>query len=110
MGVAIDWSLRLGDVVSAVFFAGSGVSVIFLMKSDIRAIGLRLGFLEDTVKKETGAQNAKIDKQSEEIARLGEVLNVMGRYEERMLMLRRDMDDLRHGRGYVLAQPAKESG
>ena len=43
----------------------------------------------------------EVEKQSERIGELGNVLMVMGRYEERMGALRRDMDDLKRGRGYI---------
>lgn len=87
----IDWSpIRLGDIVSFLGFALGGLSVIFMMKSDIRALALKLGFLEE-----------EVEKQSERIGELGNVLMVMGRYEERMGALRRDMDDLKRGRGYI---------
>ncbi len=106
----VDWSIRLGDIVSFSGFAIGGLSVIFMMKGDIRALGLRLGFLEETVKKETKAQNEKIDKQSDEIGKFGEQINTVGRHEERMLMLRRDVEDLRRGRGYIVPPPIQESG
>ena len=107
----IDWSpIRIGDIVSFSGFAIGGLSVVFLMKSDIRVLGVRLGFLEETVKKETEAQNEKIEKQSNEISRFGDHLNSMGRFEERMLMLRRDVEDLKRGRGYIVSPPVQESG
>ncbi len=40
--MTIDWSLRFGDIVSFLGFALGGLSVIFMMKSDIRALALRL--------------------------------------------------------------------
>ena len=104
----IDWSLRFGDIVSFLGFALGGLSVIFMMKSDIRALALRLGFLEETVKKETGNQNKKIDEQSEKIDKFGEFLTLMGRYEERMANMRKHIDELRHGRGFIVPPPATE--
>ena len=102
----IDWSpIRLGDIVSFLGFALGGLSVIFMMKSDIRALALKFGFLEETVKKETNAQNEKIDKQSAEISKFGDLLNIMGRYEERMALIRRDLDEMRHGRGFIVPPP-----
>lgn len=89
--MTIDWSLRFGDIVSFLGFALGGLSVIFMMKSDIRALALKLGFLEE-----------EVEKQSARIGELGNLLTVMGRYEERIGALRRDMDDLRHGRGYIV--------
>ena len=97
----VDWSLRLGDVVSFLGFALGGLSVIFMMKSDIKLLAQRLGFLERV----TEEQNRKIDKQSEEIGEFGKLLTIMGRYEERMGALRRDLDELRHGRGFVVPPP-----
>ena len=102
----IDWSpIRLGDIVSFLGFALGGLSVIFMMKSDIRALALRLGFLEETVKKETSGQNKKIDEQGEKIDKFGEFLTLMGRYEERMSTMRKHIDELRHGRGFIVQPP-----
>ena len=97
----IDWTIRLGDVVSFLGFCLGGLSVIFMMKSDIRALALKLGFLQDTVKNENKAQNDKIDRQSKEIARFAELLTLMGRYEERFIGLQKQIDDLKHGRGFI---------
>lgn len=105
MSVVVDWSLRLGDMVSFSGFAIGGLSVIFIMKSDIRVLAVRLGFLEETVKKETQAQNVKIDKQSDEIGKLGEFLSITRLQDERMLLMRRDIDEMRHGRGFVVPPP-----
>lgn len=86
----IDWSLRFGDVVSFLGFALGGLTVIFMMKSDIRALALNLGFLEKTVE----SLEKTVDHQSKEIGRFGELLNLMGRYEERMIVMRREIDDI----------------
>lgn len=86
----IDWSLRFGDIVSFLGFALGGLSVIFMMKSDIRALTLELGFLKSTV-----------DNQSKEIEGFAKLLQLMGQYEERFLSLRRDLDNLRMGKGWI---------
>jgi len=95
--MTVDWSIRIGDIVSVLGFFGGGISVIFMMKYDVRALGMKLGFLKDTV-----------DKQSVEIGKFAELLTIMGRYEERFIAIRndiiglkRDMDEIRHGRGFV---------
>lgn len=100
----IDWTVRAGDLVSFIGFALGGLSVIFLMKSDIRALGIKLGFLEDKV----DTSERKIDTQSAEIAKFGELLATMGRYDERFIGLQRQLDshlraieDLRRGRGLI---------
>ena len=98
--MTIDWSLRFGDIVSFLGFFGGGLTVILMMRSDIKVLAVRLGFLEKTNEE----QNRKIDKQSAEIGRFGDTLAMMGRYEERMLIMRREIDELKHGRGFILAK------
>ena len=100
----VDWTIRFGDIVSFLGFALGGLSVIFMMKSDIRAVALKLGFLEQTFKSETVVQNEKIDRQSKEIERFAELLTLMGRYEERFIGLQKQIDDLKHGRGFIDAK------
>ncbi len=108
--VAVDWSFRLGDVISVGMFAATGISAFFMMKGSIEKLTVRVGFLEDTVKSETAKQNNKIDKQSDEIGRLGEIVTTQGRFDERLMTLRRDVDELRHGRGFVIPPPIKGAG
>ena len=110
--MTVDWTLRFSDIVSIGAFFFGGFSAILVVKNDMRALALKFGFLEETVKKETATQNVKIDKQSEEISRFGELLNLMGRYEERFAMneerfamVRKSIDELRHGRGFVVPPP-----
>mgnify|MGYP001593506174 FL=1 len=108
--VAVDWSFRLGDVISVAMFTATGMSAIFLMRGKLGELAVRIGFLEETVKTETADQNHKIDKQSSEIGKLGEIVTTQGRFDERLMTLRRDVDELRHGRGFVVPPPIKGSG
>lgn len=108
--VAVDWSFRLGDVISVAMFSATGMSAFFMMRAGIDKLAVRVGFLEETVKTETAKQNNKIDKQSDEIGRLGEIVTTQGRFDERLMTLRRDVDELRHGRGFVLPPPIKGAG
>ena len=86
----IDWSLRFGDIVSFLGFALGGLSVIFMMKSDIRALTLELGFVKETV-----------NTQSKEIESFAKLLTLMGQYEERFSNLRREINDLKRGVGWI---------
>lgn len=68
----------------------------------------KTGDLEETLKRETDAQNRKIDLQSVEIGKLGELLVKTIRHEERLarqdehiLLLRKEFDDLKHGQGFI---------
>jgi hypothetical protein len=93
----IDRNFRVGDLISAPMFIGTASAFMFSMKSDIRALGLKIGFLND-----------KTDAQSAEIAKFAELLTLMGRYEERFLHVQNDIDDLKHGRGFINDPPRRE--
>lgn len=93
----IDWSFRAGDLVTVVGYIFVGLSVIFMMRNDIRSLAVKVSFLKDTV-----------DKQSIEIGKFGELLTIMARFEERLVairsdmqQLRKDIDELRHGKGFI---------
>ena len=106
-GLTIDWTMRFSDIVSIGAFFFGGFSAILVVKNDMRALALKFGFLEETVKKETAEQNKKIDKQSEEIGRFAESLNLFGRYEERMAMMWKQIDEMKHGIGFVVPPPLR---
>jgi len=102
----VDWTVRAGDLISFAGFVIGGLSVIFMMKSDIRQLALRLGFLADTV----DGQKERIDRQSQEISRIAELIVVMGRFEERFAAMHREqerqkteLDGLRRGEGWIVA-------
>lgn len=106
--MTIDWQIRAGDLLSFFGFALGGLSVIFLMKSDIRALGIKLGFLENIVDE----SKRRIEDQSAEIVKLGELLAAQGRFDERLISLQRQFDsqqrlieDLRRGRGLIADGP-----
>lgn len=110
-------SIRVGDMLSFLGFLLGGAVFFFGMRQKIELVAQRLGFLEDTVKKETAEQNKKLDAQSAEIGKLGELLITMGRYEERMLrygedvlLIRREIDALKHGEGFINSGRLANSG
>jgi hypothetical protein len=86
----IDWSLRFGDIVSFLGFVIGGLSVIFMMQNKIDKVAMGLAYLTKTV-----------DTQSLEISRFAELLNLMGKYEERFATLRRELDELKRGNGWI---------
>ena len=68
----------------------------------------KTSYLENSLRRETDAQNRKIDMQSVEIGKLGELLVKTIRHEERLarqdehiLLIRKEMDELKHGQGYI---------
>lgn len=93
----VDWSFRIGDIISLFGALGGGALIFFGLRERVELISQRVGFLEKTVEKATT-----------EIGKLGELLIKMGRYEERMLsydehiiLLRKEVEALKHGEGFI---------
>jgi hypothetical protein len=102
-GAAIDWSIRIGDLVGLVGFIAGGVSGAILLGRNVERVVARVEGLETGLT----STNEKIDKQSEEIGKLGEVITMIGRFEERFLGLRREIDDLKRGRGFIVEESSR---
>ena len=94
------WSFRFGDIISVLGFIGGGLAGAFLLGKNVDRVVNRVDSLEAGL----SSTNDKIDRQSVEIGRLGEVIVLIGRFEERFLGLRREIDDLKRGRGYIVAE------
>lgn len=103
--MTVDWTLRSGDILQIIVYAVAAAGAVLLLRNQVALLTQRLGFLEKTVETQTAAQNQKIDAQSAEIGKLGELISLMGRYEERFILLRREIDDLKHLRGFVVEPP-----
>lgn len=94
-------SIRIGDVISFVGFLVASSVFFFGMRQKIELIAQRLGFLETTVKNETEAQNRKIDSFGELLIKMGRYEERMLRYDDHMLLMRKDIDALKHGEGFI---------
>lgn len=99
-------SIRMGDVLQFVGFIIGGAFFFFGMRQEIKLVAQRLGFLEK-----------KVDLVTNEIGKLGELLVQMGRYEERMLrydehmiLMRKEIDALKHGEGFINSGRLANSG
>lgn len=86
--MTVDWSIRVADILSIVGFLIVAIAPVMVMKGDIRLLGLRVTHLE------------------QDMGRFAEILNLMGRYEERMLNMQREISDLKRGRGFITDEAA----
>lgn len=91
MGLQFDATINLGHVLMAVGFLGGGYAFVLAMKSEIKMLA-----------KDILLQNVKIDNQGVEITKLGQILINQAVSNERMNNLDKQIDDLRHGRGFVV--------
>jgi hypothetical protein len=88
--MVIDWSIRAGDLIPFFGFIIGGLSVIFLMRSDLNLLALRIGNLEKAV-----------DKQGETIKLSSELSATMGRFDERLIAMQAQVDGLKKGDGFI---------
>ncbi len=98
---AIDWTFRISDIMAVIGFAGGGIGGAILLTRNVDKLTGRTEVVED-----------KIDGLSQEIKRVAEILNIMGRFEERTASLQKQVDtqqrqleDLRNGRGWIVEPP-----
>ena len=105
MAVAtIDWTFRVSDIFAVVGFCIGGVSGALILQRMIDKLTGRMDLLEQKVDVNT----SETAKQSTEIAHFAELLTQMGRYEERFLSQQRQIDDLKHGRGFIDFPPIRK--
>lgn len=107
----MDWNWRVGDITQLLGYVGLGIVVFMGLQGNVKLIAQRLGFLTTKVEE----QSKRIEMQSRELARFGELLEKMARYEERHIALHElfktamkeidrlkdDMKGLRHGEGFI---------
>lgn len=90
----IDWSFRVGDLITLFGFAGSGLFFVLMLKGDLKVLAVKVVGMDATL----AETRKKVDD-------LGQLLALFGRYEERMTIMRRDIEDLRRGRGLIVDPP-----
>lgn len=86
--------IRLGDIVTAAAFIGTGVSFILTMRMTIDKLATRQDNLEKLVATVITDLNLKM-------VQLSNTITSMARYDERIRYLRRDVEELRRRDGYI---------
>jgi hypothetical protein len=87
----LNLDISLGNVLTIASFMIGGLWFISTMRGAVDMMALRLSTVETEVKK------------------LAEVLITLGKYEERFTRLERDINDLRHGQGYIITQRKRQT-
>lgn len=85
-------SLKASDYIQIVVFVIGGFGFVWTMKAEIKMLA------RDIV-----LQGQRIDNQSTKIEQLTVLLRDQAVMNERMNNFDRQMDDIRHGRGFVIA-------
>lgn len=90
MGVAFEWTVRAGDMLTLI--GGIGVAAAFLY---------RRGGDDVTMKLTLTAMTGELSEIQSEIKKIGSILINQADQNRRIIHLEDDVRELRHGRGFV---------
>lgn len=92
MGLQFDGSITLGNVIEILALGGGWIYTL-------SSFGNRL----KTVEGNQAVHNTKLDS-------LTKITEMQGRFDERIVTLRRDVDDLKRGKGFIQQEVNGEYG
>lgn len=90
MNLALDATVRLGDILTFLGIIGGGFTFLLAMKGELKLLT-----------REMALQNETLKTHSTRIAKVEDVLVIQGRHTERLDMMDKRIDELRHGEGFV---------
>jgi TolA-binding protein len=85
--VQFDGSVNLGQILTLVGFSATLLGAAYVVREQVKQLGHRMVSVEAELKKMT------------------DVMVQLGRQDERLNSMDRRIDDLQHGRGFVLELP-----
>lgn len=89
--MTFDATINLGHILTFFGFAIGGLGVIWALKSDVRVLARQFGDLGDRL--------AGLERKWDKVA---DAMTAIAVQEARLNSLDRRIDDLQHGRGFVL--------
>lgn len=94
--MTFDATINLGHILTFLGFAIGGLGVIWALKSDVRLLTKEL----ETMTRRLGGLETKWEK-------VADALTALAVQEVRLNNMDRRIDDLQHGRGFVLDLPSR---
>lgn len=85
-----DWTINVGNIIQLFAFIGGGLWLFFSMRSDIQMLRLDFKHIEE-----------KQLVLNEAFTQLGRVLTQVAVQDTRINMIEKNVDELRHGKGYI---------
>lgn len=80
---SFDWTVSVGNVVGVVMWISTVIWMFAAMKADLKIVRNDIKYLQDA------------------FSRLSAILTQVAVQDERITMIMKDVDDLRHGHGFV---------
>jgi hypothetical protein len=96
----VDTTINLGHIIS---LSGSVIAIAIAALGSFYALKGRLIRIETTNKIQSGS----IDAIQSEVKELKNVLITMGRFDERLIAMQKEVTELRHGIGFIKANGVK---
>lgn len=85
----LNLDISLGNLLTIASFIAGGLWFIQTMRGAVDMMALRLTTVESEIKK------------------LADILVTLGKYEERFLRIEAEVNDLKHGNGFVVPPPVR---
>jgi len=86
----IEYTVSFGNILTIVSVVGSVMALVFKMQGDLTIVKHDVHYLQDNIKALTEA-----------FAQLGKVLTQVAVQDQRINMIEKDIDEIRHGKGLV---------
>lgn len=92
-----EWTVNVGNLIQIGAFIVMGILFFAQIRSDISVIRYQI----DNLQKEQSILNQAFKQ-------LGDILTKVAVQDERMIALYKDIDELKHGQGYIVATKDKK--
>lgn len=89
--MSFDWTVSIGHILTFLGFIFGGFGFVYAMRYEVRRVA-------DGVE----AMKGRMQSVENELKKMSDVLVELGRQDERLNAMDRRLDDLQHGRGFVL--------
>lgn len=92
----IDWTISVGNLIQIGVILGGIMTMYYTLRSDVRVLRHDLRYIEH-----------KVETLSEAFTQLGRILTQVAVQDTRLSMIEKNVDELRHGQGFI--KKVKES-
>lgn len=86
----IDWTISFGNLLQIAAILGGGLTMFFTMRADIRVLRNDVQYIEE-----------RMNTLNEAFTQLGKILTQVAVQDNRLGMIEKSVDEIRHGKGFI---------
>lgn len=86
----IDWSVSVGNLLQMLVIVIGGISVFFTLRADVRIMRHDMNNMKE-----------RQDALNEAFKQLGNILTQVAVQDQRLVQMKNEIDELRHGQGFI---------